>query len=95
MDTQYHAELGTATTATPNDPFFPQQYNLVNSNVQPAWAQGFTGDSTINVCVVDTGIDYTHPDLTANVWTNPAEAPNGKDDDKNGETSFLHLPSIQ
>ncbi|KAK9862529.1 hypothetical protein WJX84_001452 [Apatococcus fuscideae] len=80
-DVQYQSELGTAT---PNDPQYPQQYSLVNSNVQAAWAAGFTGDSTINVCVVDTGIDYTHPDLAANIWVNPKEALNGKDNDADG-----------
>ena len=81
VDVKYQTELGTAT---PNDPFYPQQYNLVNSNVQPAWAAGFTGDATINVCMVDTGFDYTHPDLAGNVWTNPQEAPDGKDNDNDG-----------
>jgi subtilisin family serine protease len=37
------------------------------------------------VGVVDTGIDYTHPDLAANIWINPGEiASNGIDDDQNG-----------
>lgn len=35
--------------------------------------------------IVDSGIDYTHPDLAANIWTNPGEiADNGIDDDGNG-----------
>jgi subtilisin family serine protease len=35
--------------------------------------------------VLDTGINYTHPDLAANIWTNPGEIPgNGIDDDGNG-----------
>ena len=34
---------------------------------------------------MDTGIDYTHPDLAANIWTNPGEVGgNGRDDDGNG-----------
>ena len=34
---------------------------------------------------IDTGLDYTHEDLMANVWTNPGEIPNnGIDDDGNG-----------
>ncbi|MBU1692766.1 MAG: hypothetical protein KKC51_02265 [Verrucomicrobia bacterium] len=37
------------------------------------------------VGIVDTGVDYTHPDLAANMWVNPLENPtNGIDDDGNG-----------
>ena len=35
--------------------------------------------------VIDTGIAYDHPDLAANMWTNPGETPNdGIDNDNNG-----------
>ena len=41
--------------------------------------------------VIDTGIDYTHPDLAANIWTNPGEiAGNGIDDDANGFVDDVH-----
>ncbi|MCK5922761.1 MAG: S8 family serine peptidase, partial [Methylococcales bacterium] len=44
-----------------------------------------TGTADIVVAVIDTGIDYTHPDLINNVWVNPGEiAGNGIDDDANG-----------
>lgn len=44
-----------------------------------------TGSATVKVGVIDTGIDHAHPDLAANIWTNPAEiAGNGIDDDGNG-----------
>jgi subtilisin family serine protease len=43
------------------------------------------GDPNIVIAIVDTGIDYTHPDLAANVWNNTNEIPgNGIDDDHNG-----------
>ncbi|KAK9844810.1 hypothetical protein WJX74_007081 [Apatococcus lobatus] len=87
VDVMYQTE---AASATPKDPDFPKQYALVNSNVQPAWAQGLTGDKAITVCVIDTGIDYTHPDLAANVWVNPAEAQDGKDNDGNGIVDDIH-----
>lgn len=35
--------------------------------------------------MVDTGVDYTHPDILSNLWTNPDESANGKDNDGNGE----------
>src|SRR6185295_7407802 len=49
------------------------------------------GAPTVRVAVMDTGLDYTHPDLAANVWTNPGEIPsNGIDDDSNGYIDDVH-----
>jgi subtilisin family serine protease len=41
--------------------------------------------TNVVVAVIDSGVRYTHEDLSANMWTNPGEIPNnGKDDDRNG-----------
>ena len=43
------------------------------------------GDKEVVVAVIDTGIDYNHPDLEGNIWINPGEiAGNNIDDDGNG-----------
>lgn len=50
-----------------------------------AWGLARPTTSPVIVAVIDTGVDVTHPDLTANVWTNASEIPkNGLDDDANG-----------
>ncbi len=43
-----------------------------------------TGSADVLVAVIDSGIDYTHEDLAANIWVNPGETLNGIDDDGNG-----------
>ncbi|MTJ10534.1 S8 family peptidase [Anabaena sp. UHCC 0204] len=49
-----------------------------------AWNNGHTGQGII-VAILDTGVDYNHPDLKNNIWTNSKEIPgNGIDDDGNG-----------
>lgn len=85
---------------TPNDPYFGQLWGLQNLgqeingkpggvagadlNVLKAW-DVTTGSDEIVVGVVDTGIEYTHPDLAANMWVNEGEIPdNNIDDDGNG-----------
>lgn len=69
---------------TPNDPSFAQQYALSKINAADAW-DITKGDKSIIIGIVDTGVDWDHPDLAANIWTNPNEiANNGIDDDNNG-----------
>jgi subtilisin family serine protease len=60
------------------------RWNLDRVNAPEVWAQGFTGQGVV-VAVVDSGVDYTHSDLNANIWVNSDEvAGNGIDDDSNG-----------
>jgi len=49
--------------------------NAFGSQATEAWAAGFTGGSKTAVGVVDTGINYTHPDLYLNIWLNQGEIP--------------------
>jgi len=91
----------------PNDPMFGQLWGMQNTGQQDtdkqtgvagvdigatqAWDIE-TGSKDVVVAVIDTGIDYTNPDLVDNVWTNQAEA-NGKpgiDDDANGVIDDIH-----
>ena len=68
----------------PNDPYYSQQWNLHKVNAAEAWDLG-TGSSNIPIAIVDTGVDWDHPDLSENIWINLDEIPNnGVDDDNNG-----------
>lgn len=92
-------DLAVRASGVPNDPRFDEQYALrnVGQAIQgalgtpgadiiavPAWTS-YTGDPDFAVAVIDSGVDYTHADLAANIWTNSDEIPgNGIDDDQNG-----------
>ena len=69
------------TTLTPNDTRFGELWGLNNTgqsggtpgadiSAVSAWDVS-TGSSSIVVGVIDTGVDYNHPDLAANVWSAP------------------------
>lgn len=49
--------------------------NAYGSQANEAWAEGITGDTSSVVGVIDTGIDYAHPDLYLNIWLNQREIP--------------------
>jgi lantibiotic leader peptide-processing serine protease len=57
-----------ASHGEPGDAFFfPRQWNLRAIAAPDAWAAGHLGDPGTTVGILDTGIDYTHPDLTGRV----------------------------
>jgi len=76
--------LYTADRMVPNDPSFANLWGLEMIGAPEAW--GVTrGSSDVVVAVIDTGVDYTHPDLRDNIWVNAGEMPgNLRDDDGNG-----------
>lgn len=89
--------------ALPNDTFFGDMWGLRNSgqavngdpggtpgadiNAPAAW-DTTTGSEQVVVGIIDSGVQYRHPDIAANLFTNPGEAgakaTNGVDDDGNG-----------
>lgn len=80
------------TAVTPNDPNFdtPSMWGLKKIQAPYAW-DTTTGSGSVVVAIIDTGIDYTHPDLVANLWTNPGEiADDGIDNDGNGFIDDVH-----
>jgi serine protease len=92
---------------TPNDTYFSQGllWGLNNTgqtvNGDPGIADAdidapeawdtFTGDPNFIIAGIDSGVNYNHPDLAGNVWTNSGEIPgNGIDDDGNGYVDDVH-----
>ena len=61
-----------------------RDWNVNSVGAPEAWAAGYTGQG-VTVAIVDTGVDWDHPDLRTNLFVNPGEIPgNGIDDDGNG-----------
>lgn len=66
------------------DPVLPKQWHLREIGALETWRISKGSPSTL-IAVIDSGLDFTNPDLAPNIWRNPREIPgNGIDDDKNG-----------
>lgn len=92
----YQSEAIDYPTVLEN-PRVQEQWHLENAGVQDAWywleSQGYEagGSSNVVIAVIDTGVDYNHVDLAANMWVNTGEIPNnGIDDDGNGFIDDIH-----
>ena len=82
-----------------NDPHVDYQYYIPRVRAHLAWGDINYMD-TITVAVVDTGVEFTHPDLQANIFINQGEtgldkdgkdkSTNGIDDDNNGFIDDYH-----
>ncbi len=83
------------------DPRYTEQWGLNNDgqtggtadvdiNAPEMW-QRITGDQNVIIAIIDTGVNYNHPDLVKNIWVNPGEiAGNNIDDDGNGVIDDIH-----
>jgi subtilisin family serine protease len=56
--------------AVPNDPLYARQWALAKIEAAAAWDRATTNN--VVVAVIDTGIDFNHPDLRDNLWTGPS-----------------------
>ena len=79
----YHTSI-----ITPNDPGFVYQWALNQSSdhdidAPEAWDIA-RGNESIVIAIVDTGVDWDHPDLATNIWNNSDEILDGNDTDGNG-----------
>lgn len=91
----------------PNDTDFAKQWGMHNVGqaddagqtgtlgddigITQLWEKGIVGKSSTRVAVIDTGIQWDHPDLKDNLFTNPGEIDGNKqDDDHNGFIDDIH-----
>ena len=90
----------------PDDEYFDQLWGLNNTGQEVNGATGIpnadidapeawersAGSSDVIAAVIDTGVDYSHPDLANNMWVNQAEAEGdmGEDDDANGYVDDIY-----
>jgi subtilisin family serine protease len=66
-------------------------WGLQKIKMPAVWTNFTTGDGSVVIADIDTGVNYNHPDLVQNIWTNPGEIPgNGVDDDHNGYIDDIH-----
>ena len=80
----------TSASQPPNDPLFPQLWALQNTGQAvlgssgtagadikflEAWSMARPTTGAVVVAVIDTGVNYTHPDLASNMWVNPGGIP--------------------
>lgn len=98
---RYRIAADAGATLRPNDFELDRLWGLENtgqlggtpgSDIQAARAWNVsTGNRDVVVAVIDTGVDYYHPDLAENIWVNRGEIPgNGMDDDGNGYIDDVH-----
>jgi subtilisin family serine protease len=67
----------------PNDPDWGVQWGPSKIQADYAWNTTI-GDSSVVVAMLDTGVDWDHPDLAGNIWVNTGEVVDGLDNDGNG-----------
>lgn len=76
----------------PDDPMYSQQWGIEAIGLDKLWSQPAVSTKRPVIAILDTGVDISHPDLEANIWTNAAEADGAEDsdDDGNGFADDIH-----
>lgn len=100
---EYMHTIVEAADSPFNDPFFSKQWHYHNTapsdgylagadiNLVKAWGLE-TGDESVIVAILDSGVEYSHEDLADAMWVNEAEKNGtmGEDDDNNGFQDDIH-----
>ncbi len=80
-------KVGSLPRLVPNDEFFDYQWALEKIRAPESWYEldntDTSSNQTVYIAVLDTGVDYTHPDLRGSIWLNIDET-TGTDNNGNG-----------
>lgn len=100
VEWKLHDDIDPPVVGLPDgttDPDYPRQWHLTAAKIPNTWnhlninGEYPGGRSDVVVAVIDTGVDFTHPELAASAWVNGREIPgNGIDDDGNGFKDDIH-----
>jgi thermitase len=98
-------EVSAHIDYTPNDPYFSlDQWGVLEIQADKAWDYTTGNENNVTVAVLDTGVDYTHDDLTANMWKDANgyygydfwnDDNNPMDDNINGYQGSDWVPNMQ
>ncbi len=88
----YYRTTASVGASVPDDPEFAYQTTYMDRlQLKEAWDTVKGEQGEVVVAILDSGTDWRHEDLRANVWTNTDEIPdNGIDDDENGYVDDVH-----
>lgn len=86
----YQHNAATNDTYVANGSLWGMDGNIYGSQASTAWAAGHTGSASVVVGVIDEGIQFDHPDLAGQIWTNPYDPADGVDNDGNGYIDDIH-----
>lgn len=91
QDAQYSDQWGLKNTGKNSGGWFSRGKAGEDINAEGVWKLT-RGRKEVKIAVIDTGVDYTHKDLAANMWVNEAEKNGqpGVDDDGNGYVDDIH-----
>ena len=90
-DAKYAQQWGLTNTGKNSGGWFSPGKKGEDVNAEQAWTMT-KGSKEITVAIIDTGIDYRHPDLKDNLWVNDLElnGTEGVDDDGNGYVDDIY-----
>ncbi|QIL76098.1 S8 family peptidase [Hymenobacter sp. HDW8] len=86
----YQHAAATNDTYVANGSLWGIDGNLFGSRASTAWAAGHTGSANVVIGIIDEGVQFDHPDLVGQVWTNPYDKADGVDNDGNGYIDDIH-----